>query len=65
MTRGKGLGEAVAVKVGGAEHGQACKDRTGAVALRVALESAEQVGRGDKGNRQAEMANPTKCRDSQ
>jgi hypothetical protein len=49
----------------GAEHGQACtKERTGAVAVRAALESAVQVGRGDEGNRQAEMANPTKCRDS-
>jgi hypothetical protein len=35
-----------------------------AVAVRAALESAVQVGRGDEGNRQAEMANPTKCRDS-
>jgi hypothetical protein len=34
-----------------------------AVALRAALESALQLGRGDKMNRQAEMANPTKCRD--
>jgi hypothetical protein len=49
----------------GAEHGQACtKERTGAVAVRAALESAVLVGRGDEGNRQAEMANPTKCRDS-
>jgi hypothetical protein len=49
----------------GAEHGQACtKERTGAVAVRAALESAVQVGRGDEGNRQAEMANPAKCRDS-
>jgi hypothetical protein len=38
--------------------------RTGAVAVRAALESAVQVGQGDKGNRQAEMANPTKCRGS-
>jgi hypothetical protein len=37
---------------------------TGAVAVRAALELAVQVGRGDEGNRQAEMANPTKCRDS-
>jgi hypothetical protein len=37
---------------------------TGAVAFRAALESAVQVGRGNEGNRQAEMANPTKCRDS-
>jgi hypothetical protein len=41
-----------------------CKKRTGAVAVRAALESAVQVGRGNEGNRQAEMANPTKCRDS-
>jgi hypothetical protein len=47
----------------GAEHGQACtKERTGAVAVRAALESAVQVGRGNEGKRQAEMANPTKCR---
>jgi hypothetical protein len=49
----------------GAEDGQACtKECTGAVALRAALESAVQLGLGDEGNRQAEMANPTKCRDS-
>jgi hypothetical protein len=35
-----------------------------AMALRAALESAVQLGRGDEGNRQADMANPTKCRDS-
>jgi hypothetical protein len=49
-----------------AEHGQACtKERTGAVAVRAALESAVQVGRRNEGNRQAEVANPTKfkCRD--
>jgi hypothetical protein len=40
------------------------KERTGAVAVRAALESAVQLGRGDEGNRQSEMANPTKCRDS-
>jgi hypothetical protein len=40
------------------------KERTGAVAVRAALESAVQVGRGNEGNRQAEMANPTKFRDS-
>jgi hypothetical protein len=57
-SRSKGCGR-------GAEHGQTCAmDRTGAVALRVALESAVQHGRGDKVHRQAEMANPTKCRDS-
>jgi hypothetical protein len=49
----------------GAEHGQKyTKDRTGAVALRAALESAVRLGRGDEVNRQAEMANPTKRRDS-
>jgi hypothetical protein len=49
----------------GAEHGQACTaERTGAVAVRAALESAVQVGRGNEGNRQAKMTNPTKCRDS-
>jgi hypothetical protein len=36
----------------------------GAVALWAALESAVQLGRGDEVNKQAEMANPTKCRDS-
>jgi hypothetical protein len=62
----EGLGMAVTVKgCRGTEHGQTCaKDRTGAVALRAALESAVQLGRGDEVNRQAEMANPTKCRDS-
>jgi hypothetical protein len=52
------------VAVKGAEHSQACtKDRTGSVALRAAFESVVQLGRGAV-NRQAEMANPTKCRDS-
>jgi hypothetical protein len=47
----------------GAEHGQACaKERTAAVADMAALASAVLVGRGDEGNRQAEMANPAKCR---
>jgi hypothetical protein len=41
------------------------KERTGAVAVRAALASAVPVGRGNEGNRQAEMANPAKCRDSQ
>jgi hypothetical protein len=40
------------------------KERTDAVALRAALESAVQLGRRDEVNRQAEMANSTKCRDS-
>jgi hypothetical protein len=44
------------------------KDHTGSVALREALESAVQLERGlergDEVNRQAEMANPTKYRDS-
>jgi hypothetical protein len=39
-------------------------DRTGAVALRAAFESAVQLGRSDEVNRLAEMANPTNCRDS-
>jgi hypothetical protein len=53
----------VPVKV--AEHGQTCtKNRTRAVALRAALESAVQLRRGDEMNRQGEMANPSKCRDS-
>jgi hypothetical protein len=66
MTRRGGAGKGSGGKgCRGEEHGQACtKERTGAVAVRAALESAVQVGRGDEGNRQAEMANPTKCRDS-
>jgi hypothetical protein len=66
MTRRGGAGKGSGSKgCRGAEHGQACtKERTGAVPVRAALESAVQVGRGDEGNRQAEMANPTKCRDS-
>jgi hypothetical protein len=66
MTRRGGAGKGSGSKgCRGAEHGQACtKERTGAVAVRAALESAVQVGRGDEGNKQAEMANPTKCRDS-
>jgi hypothetical protein len=65
MTRRGGAGKGSGSKGRGAEHGQACtKERTGAVAVRAALESAVQVGRGNEGNRQAEMANPTKCRDS-
>jgi hypothetical protein len=39
------------------------QDCTGAVALGAAPESAMQLGRGAKVNREAEMANPTKCRD--
>jgi hypothetical protein len=47
----------------GAEHVQPCtKERTGAVALGAALESAVQLGRGDEGNGQAEKASPPKCR---
>jgi hypothetical protein len=34
------------------------------MALRAALESAVQLGPGDESNRQAEMVNPMKCRDS-
>jgi hypothetical protein len=41
----------------GPKHGQACtKGRTGAVALRAALETAVQLGRGVEVSRQAEMA---------
>jgi hypothetical protein len=65
MTRRGGVGKGTGSKgCRGAEHGQARKKCTGAVAVRAALESAVQVGRGNEGNRQAEMANPTKCRDS-
>jgi hypothetical protein len=66
MTRRGGAGKgSVSKGCRGAEHGQACtKYRTGAVALRAALESAVQLGRGDEVNRQAEMASPAKCRDS-
>jgi hypothetical protein len=65
MTRRGGAGKGSGSKgCRGAEHGQACKERTGAVAVRAALESAVQLGRGDEGNRQSEMANPTKYRDS-
>jgi hypothetical protein len=49
----------------GAAQGQTyTKDRTGLVALGAALESAVQLGRGDEVNRQAEIANSTKCTDS-
>jgi hypothetical protein len=48
----------------GAGKGGGSKCCRGAVALRAALESAVQLGRGDEGNRQAEMANRTKCRES-
>jgi hypothetical protein len=42
----------------GAEHRQTCNmDRTGTVAVRAALESAVQLGPGQKVNRQAEVAN--------
>jgi hypothetical protein len=66
MTRSGGAGKGSGSKgCRGAEHGQACtKERLGAVAVRAALESAVQLGRDDKGNRQAEMAKSTKCRDS-
>jgi hypothetical protein len=58
MTRRGGAGKGSGSKgCRGAEHGQACtKERTGAVALRAALESAVQLGQGDEVNRQAEMA---------
>jgi hypothetical protein len=66
MTRRGGAGKGSGSKGrGGAEYGQACtKEHTGAVAVRAALKSAMQVGRGDEGNMQAEIGNPTKCRDS-
>jgi hypothetical protein len=45
--------------------GQTCdKNRIGAVAVRAALALAVTLGRGDEVNRQAEMANSAKCRDS-
>jgi hypothetical protein len=49
MTRRGGAGKGSGSKgCRGAEHGQACtKERTGAVAVRPALESAVQVWRGD------------------
>jgi hypothetical protein len=66
MTRRGGAGKGSGSKgCRGAEHGQACtKERTDAVAVRAAHEWAVQVGRGNEGNRQAETANPTKCRNS-
>jgi hypothetical protein len=65
MTRGRAGKGSGSKDCRGAEHGQACtKERTGAVAVRAAHKWAVQVGRADEGNRQAEMANPTKCRDS-
>jgi hypothetical protein len=66
MTRRGGAGKGSGSEgCRGAEHGQACtKDRTGAVDLRTAVESAVQLGRGDEVNRQSEMANLSKCRDS-
>jgi hypothetical protein len=66
MTRRGGAGKGSGSEdCRGAEHGQACtKDRTGAVALRTAIESAVQLGQGDEVNRQSEMANLSKCRDS-
>jgi hypothetical protein len=36
---------------------------TNAVALTAARESAKQLERGDEVNRQAEVANPRKCKD--
>jgi hypothetical protein len=64
MVRWGGAGKGSASKGWrGAEHGQTCPmDRTGAVALRAALESAVPRGPGNEVNRQAEMANPSKCR---
>jgi hypothetical protein len=59
MTRG-GAGKGSGSKgCRGAEHGQACtKERTGAMAVRAALESAVQVGRGNEGIR-AKQKGPT------
>jgi hypothetical protein len=50
MTKRGGAGKGSGSKgCRGAEHGQACnKERTGAVALRAALESAEQLGESTK-----------------
>jgi hypothetical protein len=50
----------------GAEQGQtSANDRTGAGALRAALDSAVQLGRGDEVNRpKSRNCSPTKCRDS-
>jgi hypothetical protein len=43
----------------GVEHGQTCtEDCTDVVAVRAALESSVELGRGEEVNRQAEMANP-------
>jgi hypothetical protein len=53
---GKGLGKAVAVKIAEVQNIARHVLRNGAVALRAALESAVQLGRGDEGDRQAEMA---------
>jgi hypothetical protein len=62
MTRSGGAGKGKGSKgCRGAEHGQTYpEDRTGAVALRAALESAVQLGRGDEVSMQAEMAIPSK-----
>jgi hypothetical protein len=66
MTRRGGAGKGCGSQgCRGAEHGQAwTKERTGAVALRAALEAAMQLEGDEEVNRQAEMANPTTCRGS-
>jgi hypothetical protein len=50
------LGKALAVKVAEVQN-MARHVLRNALAVRAALESAVQVGRGNEGNRQAEMAN--------
>jgi hypothetical protein len=53
MTRGGAVKGSGSKGCRGADHGQACtKERTGAVAVRAALESAVQLGRRDEVNRQ-------------
>jgi hypothetical protein len=53
MTRREGAGKGHgSTGCRGKKHGQACaKDRTGAVALRAALESAVQLGRSEEARR--------------
>jgi hypothetical protein len=60
-----GLGKAVAASVAEVQNMDRHVLRIALVLwLRAALESAVQLVRGDEVNRQAEMANPTKCRHS-
>jgi hypothetical protein len=65
MTRRGGAGKGSGSNAcRGAAHGQACtKEPTGAVAVRAALESAVQLGRGDVSelrgvNREADKSQP-------